>query len=130
MNQVVLTGRLTKDAEVYEGASGAVVARFTLAVDKLVNGVKSADFIPCVAFAGTAEIIDAYCAKGHKIGVTGKIETNTWEDDEGSKHFQTNVIVNSVEFLESKKDATEETTKTSTQPTTNKIYKTRKYTNK
>lgn len=126
MNQVVLTGRLTKDAEVYEGSSGSTVARFTLAVDKFENGEKSADFISCVAFAGTAELIDAYCAKGHKIGIVGKLNTSNWKGDDGVTHYQTNVIVNNVEFLgDKKKEEVEEH-----QPTTNKIYKTRKYTNK
>ena len=77
MNQVCLIGRMTKDAQVTEygkGKDAGLVARFTLAVDRSSKD-DTADFISCVAFGKTAELIDTYLVKGSKIGVSGSIQT-------------------------------------------------------
>lgn len=98
MNQVVLTGRLTRDPEQRQKA-----VRFTIAVDRFSGGEKSADFIGCVAFDKTGELVMQYVTKGTKILVEGRITTGSYTNKEGQKVYTTDVIANRVEFLESKK---------------------------
>lgn len=99
MNHIVLIGRLTRDPEVRVSQSGKSVARFTLAVDRRFS--KDTDFISCVAFGKTAEFIEKYTKKGTKIAVEGRLETGSYEKN-GVKHYTTTVVVENVEFAESK----------------------------
>lgn len=103
MNQVILIGRTTKDIEMRTAASGTTVANFTLAVDKFSKGERSADFISCVAYNKTAELLNTYVSKGQKIGIVGRISTGSYQNKNGDKVYTTDVIVNEVEFLEPKK---------------------------
>lgn len=106
MNKVILIGRVTKDIELKATNSGKYVASFTLAVNrdyKNADGNYDADFINCVAFGQQAETISKYVNKGDKFGVTGKLNTRTYEKN-GSKVYITEVIVDGFEFLKSKKD--------------------------
>ena len=103
MNNVSLTGNLTKDLEVKETSSKKQVVKFTLAVADSFNKEK-ADFISCVAWNKTAETMGKYLKKGSKIGVTGRIQTGSYEKD-GNKVYTTEVVVGSFEFLDSKKSA-------------------------
>lgn len=107
MNKVVLIGRITKDVELKTLQSGKSVASFTLAVNrdyKNAEGNYDADFINCVAFGQQAETISKFVHKGDKFGVDGKLNTRTYEKQDGSKVYVTEVIVNGFEFLEGKKD--------------------------
>lgn len=107
MNSVVLIGRVTKAIELKKTASGKSVATFTLAVNrdyKNAEGNYDADFINCVAFEQRAETISRYVNKGDKFGVEGKINTRTYDKQDGSKVYVTEVIVDGFEFLEGKKD--------------------------
>lgn len=99
MNKVVLMGRITKDLDKKEK-----VTNFTVAVDRKFKreGDPSADFIDCVAFGKTKEIVDKYFEKGQKIAVDGRIQTGSYEKD-GRKIYTTDVVAESVEFCESKK---------------------------
>jgi len=101
MNKVFEIGRLTKDIELRysTGANQTAVARFTLAVDRIGKD-KGADFIGCVAFGKTAELMDRYLSKGSKVAVEGHIQTGSYEKD-GRKVYTTDVIVDRVEFLSS-----------------------------
>lgn len=104
MNSVQLVGRFTRDPEVRYSNGGVSVARFSLAVDrkfKQENG-DSADFISCVAFGKTAEFIEKYFAKGQRIGLNGRIQTGSYTNQEGQKIYTTDVVAESVEFVESK----------------------------
>jgi len=103
MNHFVGIGRLTRDPEVRYTQSGKACAKFTLAIDrrKSSDGNQQADFIQCVAWEKTAEVISQYCAKGKKIAVEGRIQTRSYEKD-GTKHYVTEVIVQSMEFCDSK----------------------------
>ena len=104
MNSVQLVGRFTKNPEVRYSNGGSSVARFTLAVDrkyKQENG-ETADFITCVAFGKTAEFIEKYFAKGQRIGLNGRIQTGSYTNQEGQKIYTTDVVAESVEFVESK----------------------------
>ncbi|MGL4981182.1 MAG: single-stranded DNA-binding protein [Fusobacteriaceae bacterium] len=100
MNLVVLTGRLTRDPELKFGQSGKAYSRFSIAVD---NPMKKgeADFINCVAFGKTAELIGEYMRKGSKIGVNGRLQMNRYEVN-GEKKTTYDVLVEQMEFLDSK----------------------------
>lgn len=106
MNHVILTGRLTKDPEIRYTDSKKAVASFTLAVDdgKSRDGEKRSQFIPCVAWEKTAELIDKYFVKGDPLTVIGKITVRTYEKD-GSKRYVTEVTVSGIEFPLTKKSA-------------------------
>ena len=103
MNKVILMGRLTRDPEVRMSEDTAV-ARFSLAVDRRFkkDGEQTADFINCVAFGKTAEFIENYGHKGTKFVVEGRIQTGSYTNKDGQKVYTTDVVVEQVEFAESK----------------------------
>lgn len=100
MNLVVLTGRLTRDPELKFGQSGKAYSRFSLAVDRPMQKGET-DFINCVAFGKTAELIGEYLRKGRKAGVTGRLQMSRYEVN-GEKRTSYDVVVDTIEFLESK----------------------------
>ena len=106
MNQVSLIGRLTRDPELRRTQNGNPVVSFTLAVDNR-HKEDGAEFIACVAWNRTAEIIKQYVKKGHRVAVTGRLATRTYES-KGVKHYVTEVIAADVEFLEKKESKEEE----------------------
>ena len=108
MNKVVILGRLTKDPEVRYTPSQKVVASFTLAVDRpFLNhqGQREADFIPVVVWGKAAELVGNSCGKGHRLLVEGRLQIRNFDGKDGTKHWVTEVIANSVEFIERKSDA-------------------------
>lgn len=107
MNKVTLLGRITKDIELRQTASGTAVASFTVAVNRRFakEGQQQADFINCVAWKQQAEFISKYFSKGSMIAIVGNIQTRTWDDNEGKKHYATEVIVDEVYFTGEKKEA-------------------------
>ena len=107
MNVIVLTGRLTRDPGVKVGQSGKVFTRFSIAVDRTFKKGE-ADFINCVAFGKTAEIIGEHLRKGSKAGFNGSLQMSQYEKD-GEKRTSYEVIVNQIEFLDSKGSAPETT---------------------
>lgn len=104
MNSVQLTGRLTRDPEVRYTDGGLSIASFTLAVNRRFkqDGGPSADFIRCVAFGKTAEFIEKYFTKGRKMDLNGRIQTGSYTNQEGQKVYTTDIVVENVEFGESK----------------------------
>ena len=108
MNKVILMGRLTKDPELRcTSTNNLSVCSFTLAVDRRFSKQgeeKQVDFIPVVAWRNQAEFCAKYFQKGLKVVVVGNIQVRTWDDDEGKKHYATEVIANEVYFAESKKN--------------------------
>lgn len=104
MNHFVGIGRLTRDPEVRYTQSGKAYASFTLAIDrrKSADGNQQADFISCVAWEKTAEVISQYTGKGRKIAVEGRIQTRSYEGSDGNKRYVTEVVVQSMEFCDSK----------------------------
>lgn len=102
MNKVILMGRLTKDPEIRYTQNNTPVCSFTLAVDRRFSKDKQADFISCQAWQKTAEFISKYFQKGSMIAVVGRIQTRTWEDNEGKKRYVTEVIVDEAYFTGSK----------------------------
>lgn len=101
MNHVVLIGRLTKDPEVCCTQSGTPVGTFTLAVDRRVakDKPKEADFIPCVVWSKTAEVVGNYCKKGKQVAVEGRIQTRTYDAQDGTKKYVTEVVVSHLELI-------------------------------
>ena len=89
MNHFVGIGCLTRDPEVRYTQSGKACAKFTLAIDrrKSTDGNQQADFIPCVAWEKTAEVISQYTGKGRKIAVEGRIQTRSYDANDGSKRY-------------------------------------------
>ncbi|MBR4656571.1 MAG: single-stranded DNA-binding protein [Oscillospiraceae bacterium] len=106
MNKVVLTGRLTNDPEMRRTQSGKATTTFSLAVDRMRKD-DGADFPMCVAWEKTAELLCTYVKKGHKVGVVGRLQTRNWTDNKGEKRYTTEVVVESVEFLEKRADKPE-----------------------
>ncbi len=110
MNKVILMGRLTRDPDVRysQGPESMAVARFTLAVDRRYNrnaSEQTADFISCVAFGRTGEFAEKYLRKGTKVVASGRIQTGSYTNKDGQKVYTTDVVVEEVEFAESKNAA-------------------------
>lgn len=108
MNKVILMGRLVREPEIrYSQATDSkAIARFTLAVDRRRRDEETiADFITCVAFNKQAEFCEKYVHKGTKLIVTGRISTGNYTNKEGQKIYTTEVMVEELEFSESKKDS-------------------------
>lgn len=105
INRTVLVGRLTKDPELRYTSSNIAFARFTLAVNRTFagpNGEKEADFIQCIAWRKQAENLARFVRKGSLIGVEGRIQTGSYDDSNGIRKFTTDIVCDSVQFLEPK----------------------------
>lgn len=108
MNKVELVGRFTKDPESKLTVNQVQYCQFTIAVDRRFkdsNGNRQADFINCIAWKQTAVFIQKYFKKGNRIGLTGSIQTRNYDDQNGQKHFITEVVVDEAEFVESQNQA-------------------------
>lgn len=105
MNRAVLVGRLTKDVDLRYTQTGTAVANFTIATNRPFkqDGKQEADFINCVIWRKPAENLANYMSKGSQIGVDGRIQTRTYEGNDGKTVFVTEIVADSVQFLESKK---------------------------
>ena len=105
INSVNLTGRLTRDPELRVSQSDIAIGNFTLAVNRNFtdrNGERQADFINCVAFKKTAELLKQYVSKGSQIGVTGRLQSRSYENKEGQRVYVTEVVVENLVFLDTK----------------------------
>lgn len=109
MNKVILMGRLTKDPEVrYTQTSNTLVASFTLAVNRRfvkLNEERQADFINVIAWSKIGEFCSKYFQKGQQVGIIGRLQTRNWEDEQGKKHYITEVIAEESYFADSKKES-------------------------
>lgn len=107
INNVILVGRLTKNPEIRMTQNGTKVCSFTLAVNRKVQvqGQPDADFISCVAWSKTAELMEQWLHKGSLIGVEGRIQTRSYDNQQGQRVYITEVLVGSVTFLELKGSA-------------------------
>ena len=105
LNNVSLVGRLTKDVELRYTPSNVAVATFTLAVNRTFkneNGEREADFINCVMWRQQAENLANWCKKGALIGVTGRIQTRSYDNQQGQRVYVTEVVAEQFQLLESK----------------------------
>ena len=106
MNKVILIGRLTKDVELrYTQTNNTAVASFSLAVNRKfvkTGEERQADFFNIIAWNKLAENISKYLFKGNQVAISGRLETRSWDDQNGQKHYVTEVIAEEVDFIESK----------------------------
>lgn len=105
MNRVEFIGRITKDIDLTTTNSGISVAKFSIAVDRRFkdqSGEKITDFFNCVAWRGLGENIAKYCKKGSKVFIAGELQNRSWEAEDGTKRYATDINVSECEFLDSK----------------------------
>ncbi|MCM1494661.1 MAG: single-stranded DNA-binding protein [Bacteroides sp.] len=109
MNKVIMMGRLTRDPEVRysQGASQTAIARFSLAVDRRWKreGEPDADFFNCTVFGRQADFVEKYLRQGTKVVITGRIQNDNYTNKEGQKVYSVQIIVDEIEFAESKNAA-------------------------
>ena len=107
MNKIILVGRLTKDVELrYTQTNNTAVASFTLAVDRKIvkaGDERKSDFINIVAWSKLADIASKNLSKGVRVGIIGSIQNRSWEKEDGTKKYVTEVIAEEIEFLDSKR---------------------------
>ncbi len=109
MNKVILMGRLTRDPEVrYTQTSNTLVASFSLAVNRRFvrqGEERQADFFNIVAWGKLGEFCSKYFKKGQQVGIIGRLQTRTWDDEQGQKHYVTEVVAEEAYFADSKRDS-------------------------
>ncbi len=108
-NKVVLVGRMTRDPELRRTGTGKAVASFTIALNRKFaspNGQVLADFIPCVVWNKMAENVDKYCSKGSLVGVSGRLQSRSYENSKGQKVFVVEAVCEDIRFLDTKKKGT------------------------
>lgn len=108
MNKIILVGRLTKDPEIRSTSAGITTANFTVAVNrryKNKEGGYDADFLPCVAFRQTADFVGKFFKKGSLIGVEGSVQTRSYDAQDGTKRYVTEVNVENIEFVGGKNES-------------------------
>lgn len=119
INNVVLIGRLTKDPDLRYTSNGTATASFNLAVNrsfKNANGDREADFIDCVIWRKPAENLANYAHKGSLIGVTGRIQTRNYENQQGQRVYVTEVVAENFQLLESKNSNSSQNTSATSVP--------------
>ena len=100
MNKVLLTGRLTRDPEMRSLASGKNVTTFTVASNEFIGGGKEkSEYHPVVAWDRLAEIAGRYLGKGQQVAIEGRLQTRSWDDDKGARHWKTEIVASHVEML-------------------------------
>lgn len=102
MNRVILTGRFTRDPESRMGGNSTEIVRFSLACQNDFtnrNGERDVEFVNCVAFGRTASTISKYCRKGQMISATGRIRNSSYDAQDGSKRYTTDIVIDSFEFM-------------------------------
>lgn len=103
MNQVVLTGRLTRDPETRQLASGKTVTQFSVATNDYRGGSEKSEYHPIVTWDRLAEICGQYLGKGQLVSIIGRLQTRQWEDDAKLRHWKTEIVASSVEMLSGKR---------------------------
>lgn len=119
MNKFITIGNLTKDPELSSTTSGVSVCKFSIAVSRPYTnseGERETDFFNCVAWRGQGENIAKYCKKGSKIAIEGSVQNRSYDAQDGTKRYVTEILVNSAEFISSPKndDGTAKTESTKT----------------
>ena len=120
MNKVFLVGRLTRDPDLRYGASNNAVMRTSLAVDRQFtnqNGERDADFINIVAFGNRAETMKKYLTKGSQIAVSGRIQTGSYDGQDGKRVYTTDVVIDEFQFLDSRGSRSEDSTSSNSENT-------------
>lgn len=108
LNRVVLIGRLTKEPELYYTKQGVAYARICVAVNRGFRnslGEQQVDFINCVVWRRSAENVTEYCTKGSLVGITGRIHTSNYDDEQGKRVYRTEVLIENITFLERRRES-------------------------
>ncbi len=109
LNKVILGGRLIADPELKQTPNGIAVATFTIAVNRRYTKDSAqqneADFLNVTAWRATAEFVSRYFKKGSSICVVGSIQTRNWTDQQGQKHYRTDIVADEVTFVDSRSDS-------------------------
>ena len=103
MNKVAIVGRLTRDPEIrYASDNQLAITRFTVAVDRIFKkeGQPTADFLPVVVFGKNAENCHKYLGKGRLVSVAGRLQSRTWDDQDGKRRYSYDIIADEVNFLD------------------------------
>lgn len=111
MNKVILVGRTTKEVELTETSSGVKIAKFSLAVQrkfKNADGEYETDFLNIIAWRGTAEFCEKYVKKGDRIGVVGSIQVRSYEAQDRTKRYVTEIVADEIELLSPKEKEPEQ----------------------
>ncbi len=121
INRVVLVGRMTRDPELRRTANQTAVTSFSLAVNRNFTSAdgQSADYINCVVWNKAAENVERYCSKGSLVGVEGRIQTRSYDNQQGQKVYVVEVVCDSVQFLETRAAREKAQTQQSMQQPTN-----------
>ena len=99
MNKVLLTGRLTRDPEMRSLASGKSVTQFSVATNEYAGGKEKSEFHNVVTWDRLAEICGQFLGKGQQVAIEGRLQTRSWDDDQGKRHWKTEVVASHVEML-------------------------------
>ena len=99
MNRVLLTGRLTRDPEMRSLASGKSVTQFSVATNEYAGGKEKAEYHNIVTWDRLAEICGQFLGKGQQVAIEGRLQTRSWDDDQGKRHWKTEVVASHVEML-------------------------------
>ena len=125
MNRVLLVGRLTRDPEIRTLSTGNTVANFSIAVNRNFrnrDGVIEADFLNIVVYGRQADNIGKYVTKGSQVGIEGRIQTRSYDAQDGSKRYVTEIIADNVEFLSSRNGGASNENITAHVDTTSSVY--------
>lgn len=119
INSVTLVGRIVNDPEMRYAQSGTQVTKFRIGVKRtrrVQEGQDDTDFINIVCFGKTAEFVAQYMDKGSLVGIEGRIQTRSWDDDQGKRTWWTEILANTVQALESRQDAERRRAASGSQP--------------
>lgn len=111
MNKCILIGNLTKDPELNQTTNDISVCKFTIGVSRKfqnANGERETDFLPIITWRGQADNCAKFLRKGSKVAICGSIQTRSYEANDGSKRYITEIVADEVQFLDSKRDDEEE----------------------
>jgi len=110
MNKIILVGRMAKDIELRQTSTGKAVGNFSIAVDRRFkrDGEPTADFFNVVAWNKPAELIDAYLNKGDRIALTGRLQTRSYDANDGTRKYFTEVVLEEFDFINDKKEKQEQ----------------------
>lgn len=105
INRVVLVGRMTKDPDIRYTGNGTAVTNFTIALNRFgaQEGQQQADYINCVVWNKVAQSVADYCSKGSLVGIDGRLQSRSYDNQQGQKVYVTEVLCNSVQFLDTRK---------------------------
>ena len=105
-NKVILGGRLVATPELKQTPGGVMVSQFTVAINRRAakDGSVQADFIRCTAWRELAEFVSKYFQKGSSICVVGRVQTRTWQTDQGEKRYETDIVADEISFVDAKGD--------------------------